>query len=106
MKRVFIIIACLSILVGSLPYHTDIPGTRGEHSEEISITSRKIIDVPPGESRCLFYDSNTSEVAQISLPDVCAGLPETVSEAIMKVPLWLRRDLSNKFGELSEVKLS
>jgi len=106
MNKVLAILVSISMLLVSLPYQTIIPATRGDSDEEKNITTMDILDVAPGESRCLIYNSSTSELAPMPLPDVYAGLPGTVSEAIMKVPPWLRPDLSKKFGELSEVKLN
>jgi len=106
MTKTLAILLCLFMLVGSLPYHPGITDVRGGSGNETTTTSVEILDVAPGESRCLIYNSSTSELAVMPLPDVYAGLPESVSEAIMKVPLWLRPDLSKKFGELSEVTLN
>ncbi len=106
MKKTLVILLCLFMLLGSVTYQAGIPTCRGGSREEISATTMDILDVIPGESGYLLYNSTNSEFGVMQQIDLCAGLPASVSEAIMKVPLWLRPELSNKFGELTEVKLN
>lgn len=106
MNRMFVMLICIFLLYSSLPDNTTIVRPQGVAGGETSVTTMDILDMAPGESGYLLYNSTTSEFRVMPQIDLCAGLPVSVSEAIMKVPLWLRPDLSNKFGELTEVKLN
>ena len=106
MNRFFSVLVSIVLLLVSLSYQTVIPGGEAAAGNEVTIISCEELHISPGESRCLLYNSTSSTFGVMPMPDVCAGLPGSVSGAIMKVPLWLRHDLSNKFAELCEGKLN
>ncbi len=104
MNKIIIAIVCMVVLISALPEPAGISEVGANGGGEQKTITRQLIDVPSGESRSLLYSAGTSDLALITMPDINAGQSENVTQAINKAPPWLRRDLSAKFGELSELE--
>ncbi len=98
MKRVLVLLTLLSLVIAAflvLP-HASADEMTPDDDPSVYKTVNVEVAIPPGQEYFLYFDSGNLQLGQAQEPT----FPDTVEQAIAKVPEWMRNNLTYKFRQL------